>query len=371
MRGLNQIENIEGKRILLRVDFNLPIKNGVVEDDFRVKKALPTINFLKEKGAKIILITHLGKGGDSLLPVAKTVNNFTKVNFVPDIVGEGAERAVQNMKNGDVVLLENLRNDQGEQEPSDVFARGLAKLGDIYVNEAFPVSHRGDASIILLPKLLPSYAGFQLEEEVGNLSAAFRSPEHPFLFILGGSKFSTKLPLIEKYLDLADNVFVGGALLNDVLKAKGYEVGQSLVDDKPHNMKKILDNQKLIMPEDVVVQVGNKLLNKKANNVQKDETIMDVGDETIKKLIPYIQNAKLILWNGPVGKYEVGGEKGTKRMLKLVADAKAKSIIGGGDTVALISEMQLERNFSFISTGGGATLDFLANNTLPGIQALE
>jgi phosphoglycerate kinase len=238
------------------------------------------------------------------------------------------------------------------------------------VNEAFSVSHRKDASIVLLSKLLPAYAGIQLEEEVKNLSKAIKNPKHPFLFILGGAKFSTKMPLIKKYLKLADYVFIGGALLNDFLKAEGYEVGKSLVDDENFGIEKILKNKKLILPIDVVVRDGKILKNVKISEVKKDEVILDVGSESIKMLEPLIKKSKLILWNGPLGKYEAGGGGATKKVLKLVASSKAESIIGGGDTVALISEMKMENKFSFVSTGGGATLDFLANGTLPGIKAL-
>lgn len=371
MRSIKELKNIKGKKVLVRVDFNLPVENGQVLDNFRIKKALPTIEFLVKEGAKVILITHLGKGGETLAPVAKELSKFIHAEFVGEVLGPKVEEVILKMKSGDVILLENLRNEKGEKKCEKIFANNLAKFGDLYVNEAFPASHREDASIVLLPELLPSYAGFQLEKEVKNLSSAFENPEHPFLFILGGAKFSTKLPLVEKYLELADSVFIGGALSNDVLKARGYEVGKSLVDDSGFDIKKILENKKLIIPEDVVVQAGNKLINRAVKEVRVDEIILDVGDETIKKLEVYIQNAKLILFNGPVGKYEVGGEKGTKKILKLVADSKAKSIIGGGDTVALISAMKLEKDFSFISTGGGATLDFLANGTLPGIKALK
>ncbi|MFZ3015540.1 MAG: phosphoglycerate kinase, partial [Minisyncoccia bacterium] len=232
-----------------------------------------------------------------------------------------------------------------------------------------------------IPKYLPSYAGFQLEEEVKNLSKAIKNPKHPFLFILGGAKFSTKMPLIKKYLKLADNVFIGGALLNDFLKAKGYETGKSLVDDSK-GVKEILENNspshkasdgrgKLILPIDVVVKNGNKLINKKVNEVKKDEIILDLGKESIKLLEPYIKKSKLILLNGPMGKYEEGGDVATKKILNLVSKSKAYTIIGGGDTVELVSEMKKEKDFSFVSTGGGATLEFLANGTLPGIKALK
>lgn len=371
MRSVRELEKIENKVVLLRVDFNLPIKDGKVEDDFRIKKTLPIIEFLIKKGAKVVLITHLGKGEETLAGVARALNKYVKAKFVPDIVGENAQKAVKDMKNGEVILLENLRSNKGEKECNEVFAKDLSKLADIYVNEAFPVSHRADASIVLLPKLLPAYAGLQLEEEVENLSRTFKKPEHPFLFILGGAKFSTKMPLIKKYLELADQVFVGGALANDFLKAGGHEVGQSLIDGTNYGIEKVLKNPKLILPVDVVVKSGDQFLAKKSGEVQKDESILDIGDDTVKNLIPLIKNSKLILWNGPLGKYEDGGAESTKKILKLVAGSEAVSIIGGGDTVALISEMKMEKEFSFVSTGGGATLDFLANGTLPGIKALE
>ena len=245
MRNIKQIKNIKGKKVLVRVDFNVPLKNGKVEDSFRIQKAVPTIQFLQKKGAKIILISHLGKGGEGLEPVAKSLNKFVKAKFVDDLIGEKAQKAVSEMKNGEVILLQNLRNDEREKKCDKTFAKKLSVMADLYVNDAFSVSHRADASIVLLPKLLPCFAGFQLEEEVKNLSKVFKKPKHPFLFILGGAKFSTKMPLIKKYIKIADQIFIGGALLNDFLKAKGYEVGQSLVDDTK-GIESILKNKKLL-----------------------------------------------------------------------------------------------------------------------------
>ncbi len=354
MRSLKQIKNIKGKTALVRVDFNVPIKDGKVEDDFRIKKALPTINFLLKKGAKVVLITHLGKDGSaSLDPV---IDRFFKISKIPK---------------DKISFYENVRKFPGEEKNDASFARGISRMGDFYVNDAFSVSHRAHASVVGLPKYLPSYAGFQLEEEVKNLSKALK-PKHPFLFILGGAKFSTKMPLIKKYLKLADHVFIGGALLNDFLKAKGYEVGQSLVDGTNYGIEKIIKNKKLIIPYYVMVKNSSgQILQKTVADVLKDEIILDVGSESLKILYPYIKKAKLILWNGPLGKYEAGGGGATKEVLKLVAKSKAESIIGGGDTVELISELKIEKKFSFVSTGGGATLDFLANGTLPGIKALK
>jgi len=354
MRSIKQIKNLKSKKVLVRVDFNVPMKNGRILDDFRIRKALPTIKFLQKKGAKLILITHLGKNGsESLKPIIK---RFFKIS--------------KSLKS-QVSFLGNIRKFNGEMKNDLNFSKKLSKLGDIYVNDAFSVSHRAHASIVGLPKYLPSYAGFQFEEEIKNLSKATKNIKHPFLFIAGGVKFSTKIPLIRKYLKLADYVFIGGSLLNNFLKAKGYEIGQSLIDDGDYGIKKIIENRKIILPEDVIVKSGNKFINKKANKVKKNEIILDIGNETVKNLTKLIKKSKLILWNGPLGKYEDGAGKATRKILKIVSESKAESIIGGGDIVYLISMMKLENKFTFISTGGGATLDFLANGTLPGIKALK
>lgn len=371
MRSIRKVKNLKGKKVLVRVDFNVPVQDGVVLDDFRIKKSIPTIKFLKSKGAKVILISHLGKGGDSLSVVAPVLNKSIKTTFIPEIVGENVSNAVAEMKNGDVVLLENLRNNKGEQGGDKNFAKLLAELGDIYVNEAFAVDHREDSSLVLVPKFLPSYAGFQLEEEVKNLSRVMKGTKSPFLFILGGAKFSTKMPLIKKYLSSADHVFLGGALANDFFVAQGHNVGNSLVDDKSHGIEKLLKNKKLILPVDVLVISHGVVMAKKVNNVDSEDVIIDIGPESIKMIAPYVKNAKLILWNGPLGKYEDGGAQGTKSVLAMVAKSKAESILGGGDTVALVSEMNIEKKLTFVSTGGGATLDFLVRGTLPGIKALK
>lgn len=372
MRSIKELKNIKGKVVIVRVDFNVPMKDGKVEDDFRIKKALPTINFLQKKGAKVVLITHLGKGGETLAPVAKVLNKYVKAKFVPEIISENVSKIISEMKNSEIIMLENLRNDTGEQSANKFFAMNLAKLADIYINEAFSVSHRSDASITILPKIMPSYAGLQIQEEIKNLSKATQNPKQPFLFILGGAKFSTKIPLIKKYLKLADYIFIGGALLNDFIKAKGFEIGKSLVDENNYGIDKIIKNKKIIIPDYVVVRnTEGKLIQKTIADIYKDDTILDVGNESIKLLEPIIKKSKLILWNGPLGKYEDGGSKATKEVLKIISKTKAESIIGGGDTVELINEMKMEKEFSFVSTGGGATLDFLANGTLPGIKALK
>ena len=225
MQNIKQIKNLKGKRVLVRVDFNVPIVDGKIGDDFRIKKSMPTIEYLQKKGAKVILISHLGKGGESLIVVYKRLNRYIKTRFIGEVVGQKVTQAVGEMKNGEVLLLENLRNDSGEQSCNKLFAVELAKLvGDdgVYVNECFSVDHREDASIVLLPKLLSSYAGLQLLEEVKNLSKVITNVKKPFLFILGGAKFSTKMPLIKKFSEIADTVFVAGALMNNFFIAEGY-----------------------------------------------------------------------------------------------------------------------------------------------------
>jgi phosphoglycerate kinase len=354
MQSIKKIKNFKGKKVVVRVDFNVPVKDGKVEDNFRIKKGIPTIEYLVKKGAQVVILMHLGKDGNSdINPVIKEFFRLSK--FSKD----------------KVEFYKNVRSFKGEEENSKELAKEFAKLGDIYVNDAFSVSHRAHASVVGITKFLPSYAGLQLEEEVKNLSVVFNKPKHPFLFILGGSKFSTKMPLIKKYLKLADAVFVGGALANDFLKANGCEVGQSLVDGEGYGIEKLLKDKKLLLPIDVVVQTKNGLITKNSHQVLKEETIIDIGEQSVQYLNGLVKSSKLILWNGPLGKYEDGGDVSTKKILKDMTKSKATSIIGGGDTVALISDMKLEKKFSFVSTGGGATIDFLSSGTLPGIKALK
>ncbi len=373
MKSIKEIKDISGKKILLRVDFNVPIKNNKVIDDFRIIKSIPTIKYLHDKGAIIILISHLGRSGeDSLKPVFLRLKKyFPTASFIDEsILGYGATGAMDNLKKGDIVLMKNLRGDEGEKKNSPSFARGLSRYADIYVNDAFSVSHRAHASIVGLPKHLPSYAGFQLLDEIKNLSVIF-NPKHPFLFILGGAKFETKIPLIKKYLHQAEDVFIGGALANDFLKAKGYEVGNSLVSTGNLPISSLLKRKNLIIPLDFEVVKNKKYHFVDPEEVKEGEVIVDIGPKTIKMLDSLIKKAKLILWNGPLGKYEDGFSKATESLLKSVSKAKSYSIVGGGDTVSIVSKLKLEKKFNFVSTGGGATLEFLTKETLPGIKALK
>ena len=358
--NLPSVRNVEvkGKRVLLRVDFNVLFSDGKVEDLYRITRTIPTIEYLSQKGAKVIIISHLsaGKNG-SLASVAKYLNSIEKsfpLGFIKATDLSLIAESLKNMKDGDAVILENIRLQDGEEQNDENFARRLAKLGDIYVNEAFSVSHRRHASIVGIAEFLPSYIGFLFEEEVKGLQSAF-SPEHPFLLLLGGVKAETKLGAVDKFLSIADKIFIGGALANNFLKAKGMDTGSSFLSENIP-VEKYINNEKIYFPEDVR---------------KKDGKIYDIGEKAVEEILSLVKEAKFILWSGPMGNIEEGDfDKGTKIIAEAIANSKAKTIAGGGDTVAVINEMGILDKFSFVSTAGGAMLEFLASGTLPGIEAI-
>lgn len=377
MRTIYDIESLEGVKVMVRVDYNVPIQNGVVIDDFRIRSSLETIKFLLNGGARVILIAHLEAAdgsNPSLEPASICLNGLgVKTRFIKDM--KDAFPIIENdFKNGDCILLENLRFFEGEKKNDMKFAGELASLADIYVNDAFSVSHREHASVVGVPSLMPSYAGIQLNKEAANLSRAF-DPQHPFLFIIAGAKFDTKMPLIEKFSKLADKIFIGGALANDILKARGFPVGASKLSvNNVHAIADIAADPRMIIPEDVIV--GGHV-EKNAADVAGDDKILDSGSKTIAMIGEILQTTKFVLWNGPLGVYEDGYQGATLELAKRIADCKDTngvdfvSIVGGGDTTAAISTLGIEHKFTFISTGGGAMLDFLAKGTLPGIEALK
>ncbi|MDP2705144.1 MAG: phosphoglycerate kinase [Patescibacteria group bacterium] len=369
MRTIKDIDNYAGVRVFLRADFNVPVLSGAVMDDFRIASALPTIRFLKERGAKIILASHFeGKEENSLYPVFEYLQQFFPLTFEKEYLGSSA--FVDTMKGGDIVLLENLRLNPGEKENNEQFAKSLASLADVYVNEAFPASHRTHASIVGVPKFIPGYAGFRFIEEATQLGGIM-NPEHPFTFILGGAKFDTKLPLIEKFFSLADTVVVAGALANNFLKEKGLSIGKSLYTEGDFNLGNFLNDERLILPEDVVVERRGTSLSIPVSHIQDNDRIVDAGEHTLEKIVDAVKRSKSLLWNGPLGAYEESFTEGTLAVAKAIADSDAHSVVGGGDTIAAIAKLKLNDKFSFISTGGGAMLDFLAKGTLPGIEALS
>lgn len=346
MKSISEAEIVEGTIVLVRADWNVPMSytdgdpecSRRVLDTSRIEASAKTINFCLEKGAKVIVLSHLGDGDDSLAPVVEAAAKIfpdRKIRFIRDPWNSSSEdgsQALQNLKSGEIAVFENLRFWM-EKENDDNFAKQLSAFGDIYVNDAFSVSHREHTSIVKLPALLPHFAGFRFLEEYEKLSLAF-NPEHPFLFILGGAKFETKLPLVEKFLNIADLIFVGGAIAAHITNLP------------------IADNPKMVKP------IGDILA-------------LDVSKETLAMLEQKIKSAKFILWNGPLGNYENDYKEGTLALAQILADSGAKVVVGGGDTLASIRELGLEEKFYFVSTSGGAMLDFLANGTLPGIEALK
>jgi len=373
MKSIAELKSLSGKKVILRADLNVPIKDGKILDDFRVKKVIPTILYLQKKGAKVIIISHLGDDGkESLLPVSQALKKYIKtIEFIKTpIFSDETEKRINSLKNGEAILLENLRTETGEKKNSPSFARALSRYGEIYVNDAFSVCHREHASVVGITKYLPGYAGLQLVAEIENLSKVF-SPAHPFLFILGGAKFETKIPIIKKFLRSSDNIFIGGAIANDFFKAKGYEVGKSLVGEGNFQIPVLLKSKNLILPTDIVAVKNSKSRTTKPSDVMPDEDIVDIGPQTVAVLKDLINKAGFILWNGPLGKYENGFGGSTEELIKVISKSKAINVIGGGDTVAIISKLKIEDKLGFVSTGGGATLEFLAKGTLPGIRALK
>jgi phosphoglycerate kinase len=318
------------------------------------------------------VIAHLGrKPEDSLAPVYEALRELLpSAHFVPDLIGDGAKKAIEELADGDVLLLENVRSNPGETENDPAFADALAHLADFYVDDAFGATHRAHASIAGVPARIPGFAGLLLDRELTELSSGL-TPTQPSLFILGGAKFETKLPLLEATLPRYDTIFIGGALANDFLKAEGFVVGKSLVSEGTEKVAELLATGKIMLPVDVVVEGPDGVVTKRADHVGADDKIVDVGPETVTELGVKIAHAKTILWNGPLGLYEGGYTESTKSVAQLVSDAPAHSLIGGGDTVACIRELNLADKFSFLSTGGGAMLDYLVDGTLPGVEALK
>lgn len=376
MKSIQTLKNLEGKRVLLRTDFNVPLgSDGRVssEEAGRIDASIPTIQYLKKSGAKIIIISHIGrKGTESLEPIANYLTHKKiKVQMVDGHLQDFVHEAIDSMKNGDILMLKNLRADKAEMSNGSSFARGLSRLADIYVNDAFAVCHRRHASIVGIPKFLKSYAGFLLHSEIQHLQKIQKNPKKPFVFVLGGAKFETKLPLIKKYLPLADVVVVGGALQNNFFKALGFEVGKSLVDTKRYNLGGLIKTQKIVLAEDVVVTSNEGVRLTTPNAVQRNEKIVDIGPQTIQTILKHFAQAKTILWNGPLGLYEEGFDESTIVLAKALAKSSAFSVVGGGDTVVTLKELKLEKKIDFVSTGGGAMLEFLQKGTLPGIDALN
>lgn len=379
--------DVAGKRVLVRVDFNVPQdKAGNITDDTRIRAALPTIQYLRDKGAKVILCSHLGRPKGKvaeeyrLTPVAKRLSELlgvpvTKTN---DCVGPEVEGIVAAMKPGDVVLLENLRFHAEEEGNDRSFARQLASVADVYVNDAFGTAHRAHASTEGVTHFLPAVAGFLMERELNFLGRATAEPTRPYVAILGGAKVSDKIGVIENLLPRVDQLIVGGGMANTFFKALGYEVGASLVeDDKVELGKDLLKRagKKLLLPVDVVVadafaaDANHKTV--PVDKVPPGWRILDIGPKSVDKFAAAIKKAKTVVWNGPMGVFEFPAfAVGTVALAKALADSNATTIIGGGDSAAAVEQAGVADRITHISTGGGASLEFLEGRVLPGVAAL-
>ena len=361
--------SLRGKRVILRLNLNVPVVDGKIGDDLRIRRGLPTLHYLAGQGACTLIVSHIDNAETKTLEqVYELLRGHIPVSFAKNF--EEAERKLSALSEGEFVLLENLRTWEGEKANDPDFAKKIASLGEMYVNDDFAVSHRVHASVVSVPRLLPSYAGFEFMDELKGLSEAFH-PKHPFLFILGGAKFETKAPLIQKFLDVADHVFIGGTLANEFFHLRGFETGQSALFPGTVNIAEMNHSKKLILPTDVLVLNNGAVSIKKPEAVLADDRIVDAGPETLRKLGTLLQGIKFVLWNGPLGEYEHGFPHGTEALAQSIASSTADSIVGGGDTVAVVDRLGLGGAFGFVSTAGGASLDFLANETLPGIEALR
>lgn len=379
--------NVSSKRVLVRVDFNVPLEKGKISDDTRIVEALPTIQYLLKKNAKIILMSHLGRPKGKVVeklrlePVGRHLSYLLAEPIITltDCVGEAVERKVHEMEEGDIVLLENLRFHSEEEKNDPEFAKKLASLGEIYVNDAFGTAHRAHASTEGVTHFLPSVAGLLMEKEVIVLSELMEKPAHPLICLIGGAKISTKIKVIKNLLNKVDNMLLGGALVNTILKAQGRNIGKSLSEEEMILEAKNLISQiakKLFLPKDYIVadKASGDAPSRIAmpEDIKDTEIILDIGPETIKFYKNFISKAKTIIWNGPMGMFEIMKfAQGSYEIARAVAESSAKTVIGGGETLDVVKSLGLKDKIYFVSTGGGAMLEFLEGKKLPGIEALQ
>ena len=389
-RGISELD-VRGKRILVREDLNVPLADGAVSDDTRIVAAVPTLRNLSERGAKVIVMSHLGRPdgkvveGLRMAPVAKALAQALQceVKTAPDCVGPAAQAAVDSLADGDVLLLENLRFHPEEEANDDGFARQLASLGDAYVNDAFGTAHRAHASTVGVTQYLPSYMGPLLERELDVLDEILLRPKRPFVAVLGGAKISDKIGVVTRLLELCDAIVIGGGMANTLLAAEGFDVGKSLRDADLAPAKQIVDQidhkatkVEVLLPEDAVVvreltpDAPSRFAD--VDEIEADEMIVDIGPTTAENYRLVILEAKTVLWNGPMGVFEMDAfAAGTEAVGQAIADSGALSVVGGGDTAAAAHKLGFADKMTHISTGGGATLEYIEGKELPGVAALR
>lgn len=380
---------VAGKKVLVRVDFNVPIKEGKILDDTRMRRALPTIKYLQEQGAKVILMTHLGRPKGQVVPemsVRQLVPHLSEllgqeVLFAADCGGPESQKVAAELQAGQVAILENVRFYPGEEKNDLDFAKELAGLGEVYVNDAFGTAHRAHSSTEGISRFLPAVSGFLMEKEITALSEALDNPAQPFVVILGGAKVSDKISVIENLLKKAAYLLIGGAMANTFLKAQGYAMGASKVEeDQLETAQKLLKKAEasgvtILLPQDVVVahelsaEAEGKVCD--LGEIPENGMALDIGDKTVEAFSQIIAKAKTIVWNGPLGVYEYPQfARGTNKIAQAAASSQGKTIVGGGDVVAAVEKSGLADSIYHISTGGGASLEFLEGKVLPGVAAL-
>ena len=382
--------DLKGKRVLIRVDFNVPLKNGVVTDNTRIKAALPTVKYILEQGASLVVMSHFGrpkgqKNPDfSMAPIAKEFEELVgqAVKLSSDVIGPEVEAEVKALKPGEVLLLENVRFYKEEEGNDPEFAKTLASYGDVYCNDAFGTAHRAHASTEGVSHYLPSYAGFLIEKEVRFMAPLLENPEKPFVAIIGGSKVSSKITVLESLVRTCDTIVIGGGMAYTFLNVLGNSIGKSLFEpDYVDTAKAFLEKAKekgvkVILPVDNVCakefsETAEPIL-VNSDNISDDLMGMDIGPKTVQLIVDALKDAKSVVWNGPMGVFEFSAfAKGTEEVAKALAASNATTVVGGGDSVAAINKFGLADKISHVSTGGGASLEFLEGKTLPGIKALE
>ena len=382
--------DLKGKRVLIRVDFNVPLKNGVVTDNTRIKAALPTVKYILDQGASLVVMSHFGrpkgqKNPDfSMAPIAKEFEKLLgqPVKLASDVIGPEVEAEVKALKPGEVLLLENVRFYKEEEGNDPEFAKTLASYGDVYCNDAFGTAHRAHASTEGVSHYLPSYAGFLIEKEVRFMAPLLENPEKPFVAIIGGSKVSSKITVLESLVRTCDTIVIGGGMAYTFLNVLGNSIGKSLFEpDYVDTAKAFLEKAKekgvkVILPVDNVCakefsETAEPIL-VNSDNISDDLMGMDIGPKTVQLIVDAIKDAKSVVWNGPMGVFEFSAfAKGTEEVAKALAASNATTVVGGGDSVAAINKFGLADKISHVSTGGGASLEFLEGKTLPGIKALE
>ena len=384
--------DLSGKKVIIRVDFNVPIKDGEITDDNRIKASLETINYAINNNAKVILMSHLGrikteedKIKNTLEPVALRLSELLdkEIIFVDETRGKILEDAISELKPGEILLMENTRfedlNNKAESSNSEELGKYWASLGDIYINDAFGTSHRSHASNVGIASNLPNGIGFLIEKEIKEIEQTIKNPQRPFTVILGGSKVKDKIGVIENLVNIADYILIGGAMAYTFLKASGIEIGSSLLDEESIDFcKNILKkySDKIILPIDSVnaLEISDEVPPRECfiNEIKENEIGLDIGYNTVKLFKQYLQKSKTIIWNGPLGYFEIEAfSNGTKKICEVLKDIDAKKIVGGGDTGAAIIEFGYKDSVSFISTGGGASLEMLEGKKLPGIEIIE